>query len=78
MLFNDAWSQKGHLASDTAVILASGYLSRLLLLHIIITFTITFLHLFLLLIFILITMQHTRIQGDIISSLIKSKKVSSN
>ena len=48
---NDAWSQKGHSASNTTVILASSSLLHLLLLHIIITFAITFSHLFLLLIF---------------------------
>ena len=47
VLFNDAWSQKGHSASNTTVILASSSLLR----HIIITFAITFSHLFLLLIF---------------------------
>ena len=46
MLFNDAWCQKGHLASYTTVILASSYSLRLIILHIIITFTITFSHLF--------------------------------
>ena len=51
VLFNDAWSQKGHSASNTTVILASSSLLHLLLLHIIITFAITFSHLFLLLIF---------------------------
>ena len=51
VLFNDAWSQKGHSASNMTVILASSSLLRLLLLHIIITFPITFSHLFLLLIF---------------------------
>ena len=50
MWFNDAWSQKGYLASNTTVILASSYLLCPLL-HIIITFTITFSHLFLLLLF---------------------------
>ena len=42
VLFNDAWSQKGHSASNTTVILASSSLLHLLLLHIIITFAITF------------------------------------
>ena len=51
VLFNKAWSQKGHLASNTTVILTSSYLLHLLLLHIIITFVITFSHIFLLLIF---------------------------
>ena len=47
MLFNYAWSQKGHLASYTTVIFATSYLLHLLLLHIIITFTNTFSRLFL-------------------------------
>ena len=51
VLFNDAWSQKGHSALNTTVILASSSLLRLLLLHIIITFATKFSHLFLLLIF---------------------------
>ena len=34
VLFNDAWSQKGHSASNTTVILASSSLLRLLLFHI--------------------------------------------
>ena len=29
MLFDDAWSQKGHSASNTTVILTSSYLLRL-------------------------------------------------
>ena len=33
VLFNDTWSQKGHSASNTAVILVSSYLLRRLLLH---------------------------------------------
>ena len=51
MLFNDAWSQKGHSASNTTVIFTSSSLLHLLLLHIIIMFETTFSHLFLLLIF---------------------------
>ena len=51
LLFNDAWSENGHSASNATVILTSSYLLRQLLLHIIITFTITFSHLVLLLIF---------------------------
>ena len=45
VLFNDAWSHKGHSASNMTVILAQSYLLHLLLLHIIITFAITFSHL---------------------------------
>ena len=37
VLFNDAWSQKGHSVSNTTVVLASSSLLHLLLLHIIIT-----------------------------------------
>ena len=54
VLFNDAWSQRGHSVSNTRVVLASSYLCQLLL-HIIITFTITFSHLFLLLMLYFLT-----------------------
>ena len=51
VLFNNAWSQKGHSASNTTVILTLSYLLRPLPSHIIFTFVITFSHIFLLLIF---------------------------
>ena len=56
-LFNNAWSQKGHSASNMTVILASSYLLHQLLLHII-TFTITFSRLFLVQIFYILTSSY--------------------